>query len=107
MSVQSDAAATARYIRRHGWIQGRMKDGKGRVCLLGAISEVTNVVDPRYIRLRDAVLAELQSLPITVWNDSPGRTKDEVLAVLDNIGVAKTEPPGSWWRRLFGRRRAV
>lgn len=84
--------AAARYIEEHGWYQGDYAAPDGAVCALGAINVVVtgspydlgDGVD-RDLTLAAANVIEnrLGSIgPISWWNDAPGRTKDEVLAVL-------------------------
>jgi hypothetical protein len=68
----------AQYIREHGWIQKAVKDSEGRVCLIGALQAVGgwhNSDAPR--RLREIVSC------IPEWNNADGRTKEEVIAVLE------------------------
>lgn len=93
--VKSDAAKAAQYIRRHGWCQYDEVNERGNVCMNGAIRMVS-IGDPGvglrgdcplYDAACDEVGIALGSLG-AVWNDAPGRTKEEVLAVFDRIANA-------------------
>ncbi len=77
----------ADYIDKHGWCQRRAFIGK-KACLLGAVAAVidggigtatitpTAAYEKAYCRLAKLVSG------MGNWNDAPGRTKDEVVAVL-------------------------
>lgn len=91
--LQSTAAVllgAAEYLRDRGWCQGTMADINGRVCLLGALAQSSIGVD-RSVR-EDAEFTVACQLgfdsatpfwKITRWNDERGRTRDEVIAVLE------------------------
>jgi hypothetical protein len=61
--------AAARYIEEHGWVQHMAETDGGRVCLLQALNKV-------------APDAWAKASTSSHNNDAPGRTKEEVLAVL-------------------------
>ena len=77
--------AAADYIEGYGWCQYKLEDGRGRACLMGALLRVWSdeTIEHRY-----AVLDRLAGLlgrsvnSIALWNDAPGRTKEEVIAAL-------------------------
>jgi hypothetical protein len=69
----------AEIIEQRGWCQGDFQDGNGRVCMLGAIS-ISSVSSPMGEAGNAIVLLGLKS--VTQWNDTPGRTKEEVVARL-------------------------
>lgn len=77
----------ADYIEQHGWCQQVLQDMDGRVCLLGALSFVASG-SLCSVRLVGQVGRYLKRTGLTkrgtavVWNDKPGRTKEEVVAVL-------------------------
>lgn len=73
----------AQYIRDHGWCQHQLMNRHGAVCLAGALESA-----PGWKNAQDAIeaVARLQphaSIWVSVWNDKPGRTKEEVIAVLE------------------------
>jgi hypothetical protein len=90
----------ARYILSHwGWCQGttaRDKQGRpldfpqehlknlGSVCAIGAVSIVDSDFGPLQTayHILDRAVRD-QSYCIIIYNDTPGRTKQEVLAVFD------------------------
>lgn len=68
-------------LRTHGWCQGSLSDAGGRRCLLGAIWSVDDDTCKAEDELRSrAGLGDFDSL--AGWNDAPGRTVEEVLALL-------------------------
>lgn len=82
--VKADAKKAADYIREHGWCQGTMRDEKGRVCAMGA-TEYCGAEN--WGQLVDAAFRnELGGkIGVVQFNDRPGRTVEEVLAVFDKI----------------------
>jgi hypothetical protein len=100
--VRKDAKAAGDYIREHGWMQGWYIDGLGRCCMLGARNAAicgeprpANFVDYDQVRraqeLRSAMMKVIGTQRLPDWNDTPGRTKEEVLAVFDRIaGISTT-----------------
>jgi hypothetical protein len=80
-------------IERLGWIQHALGTGSGPRCVLGAIHFAgaergsgwlwTGTIDA--VTKMHAALGR-NNLP--VWNDAPGRTKDEVLALLRRVATA-------------------
>ena len=99
--VKADAKAAANYIREHGWCQKNFELPGGQCCALGARNAVVfGKCDPwdldptpeqcrEATEMRIAFMSEAGIDPylsdITTWNDEPGRTKEEVLAVFDRI----------------------
>lgn len=80
----------ANYIREHGWCQGEFHSPDGKACLAGAI-EITGFGGKTYRE----VLEKINKTPhpnncphgyscISDWNDVPGRTVEEVLALLES-----------------------
>lgn len=78
-------------IRERGWVQHRIRDEKGRVCAVGAIDTVAAPLWPTGTGVRRAALRLLRLTAdssgrvysLTSWNDRPGRTKEEVLALFE------------------------
>lgn len=99
--VRKDAKAAADYIRKHGWCQRSFVTHTGSCCALGAKNAVIfgecdpwNVDDTteqnhRSTDLRRAFISEagidsnLSDIPD--WNDSEGRTSEQVIGVYDSI----------------------
>lgn len=80
--------AAARYIEEHGWTQWRLQDETGAVCAVGAVNAVLHgdprSYDPQRADLDDQVFGALWLRiggSVFGFNDAPGRTVDEVLAV--------------------------
>lgn len=85
----------ARELIEAGWIQGNYRlitdvDGRIGYCVLGALREVFEPYNgPETAEMTEAVeLVRIKATgtkwgSLSVWNDAPGRAKEEVLAVLD------------------------
>lgn len=90
-------------IQVRGWIQGNYRTGRG-VCLLGAIEDVSDqkgVLGLRgylteaianTIRARTASAADMAETVIVRWNDTGGRTYEEVDALLARLAAATAVP---------------
>jgi hypothetical protein len=76
----------ADYIERHGWIQRTYKTNAGKVCATGAIvlssPRGPDFPVPVIINATARLKKYLGVDHIPVWNDTPGRTKDEIVAAL-------------------------
>lgn len=83
MTVQEDLNAVADPLEERGWCQGVTRDFQGRFCLGGAIGWVLDVTTGQRWKLaRQEVQLRIGTLSVASWNDTPGRTVEEVLAVL-------------------------
>lgn len=93
-------------LKKFGWIQGRFISDEG-FCLAGALNHATYQISNEFRahhddqnpptkiwRNRDTVETLIfqeirkgnwQDGSLTVWNDQPGRTKEEVISVLDKV----------------------
>ncbi len=76
----------AEIIRLGGWCQGEFIAFTGAVCMAGAISEAAregmydgDVYETAYNRISRSVRSPID------WNDTPGRTKDEVVDLLEKV----------------------
>jgi len=80
-----------------GWCQGTERDSCGRVCALGAVRDITTEFANRglVVRLlyqvlcsRDAYFGNLgASSAVATFNDAPGRTVAEVVALFDDAAL--------------------
>lgn len=75
-----------------GWCQKSFRDPDGRRCLMGALSlaKVGTCYNPEVMNLlTKAVLGqpERYGAGLTAWNDAPGRTKEEVIAKLNEAAM--------------------
>jgi hypothetical protein len=80
-------ARAADLIERVGWTQGTERDGKGRVCLTGAL----RYCDPQpgdWLLAREVFRAKHQA---EGWNDADGRTCDEVIELLRSTEITVVE----------------
>jgi hypothetical protein len=85
-NLLDDLRSTREFIEQ-GWCQGScFGPHSGGGCLFAAVRDVTRGWDcnPRYRRLHDLVLAHVSpSISLSHWNDTPGRTQADVLALID------------------------
>lgn len=110
-TVADDLRAAASYIREHGWTTGTAGRVDGSVCALGSMSRVAGMepaeacYEPpdhlvgvyghdkteRYVRMTAAMRNWLaDALPngsIAQWNDTPGRTAEDVTAELEKAAA--------------------
>lgn len=92
MSAQTaaDLRAAAEVLRRDGWTQGAYRGARGSRCASDALCVVTGSthqaeVGAAYERAMAAALALASATgarAVWLWNDTPGRTADEVIAAL-------------------------
>lgn len=84
--------AIRQLIETYGWVQGTYGSWAQGYCLAGALLRVA----PTMFATRDeAMVAALAPLPaslrgLAIWNDQPGRTKEDVLAFCDRA-IARLE----------------
>lgn len=75
----SDVLLKAASIVEQGWCQGTSIDSQGRHCALGAIAAATAELGGAALFLPTvAVLVLHVGGSAVAWNDTPGRTADEV-----------------------------
>lgn len=86
--IKKDAKAAAEYLSKHGWCQYDEFNESGACCMNGAIIKATGVENapssPLYEVCCQEVGVSVGSLG-AIFNDAPGRTKEEVLAIFDRI----------------------
>jgi len=73
----------AQYLETHGWCQHAMQY-KGRVCLFGAIRAVNRCSELSVeLEITNRLRKTIRHTQVTSWNDATGRTKQEVIDVLN------------------------
>jgi hypothetical protein len=89
------ALIDARALIEKGWTQGRyFDDAKNAFCASGAIGEASGAwnddggnnrthIGTEPWQIFSDVVKGPENLSIPIWNDTPGRTKEEVLAAFD------------------------
>lgn len=82
-------------LRERGWCQGSVKDSAGKCCLVGARLAVSNIfytywdykeIEWAYTAICEAtskLLGHASNLSTIEWNDVPGRTVEEVIALIE------------------------
>ena len=90
--VLRDAAA---YIEQHGWCSHKLHDGSGSVCVVGALNMVLygkpisfGPNRPERPLACDAIHRFVGNKSAVDWNNTPGRTKAEVVAALNGAADA-------------------
>lgn len=68
--------AAAQILEKRGWCQGEYQDSFGRCCLQGALLKARK---DRGLFRTPIPFYEPKAV---LWNDTPGRTKEEVIALL-------------------------
>lgn len=74
----------ANIIEQKGWCQKQAIKADGSVCISKALVDAS-YPNGNYNEARDLVIDKLgirDVMPLTMWNDKPERTKEEVIAVL-------------------------
>lgn len=75
---------------RRGWLQNAFRDDEGSFCLTGAMHADGNVpieiyaIIARKLGVRSDSVNEMYQA-FTFWNDTPGRTKEEVIDLLTEV----------------------
>jgi hypothetical protein len=85
ISKTTNALMLGRERVRKGWCQGAPSDGKS-VCMIRAIASVAE--GPTYMQARHALAVACfgrarSGISPILYNDAPGRTKEEVLSKFD------------------------
>lgn len=81
----------AQLLKEEGWTQHAFLDAHGRMCVTGAINRAANG-GALYVGAEDNVgsaawraLADKLGCRVTDWNDTPGRTAEEVISTLESL----------------------
>ena len=81
--IGRDLIAAADYIRDHGWCQHMLWDYGGRVCIYGALIKVSEYPERN--------LGLIGGGKVILWNNAPGRTKEEVINLLEDTAWKELE----------------
>ena len=71
----------ADYLEEHGWCQ-RIEHLGERACVWGALKQVADV---ETVRLAREAIVSYTGIPLTIWNDEPGQTVENVVKTLRSI----------------------
>lgn len=81
-------------IESHGWCQNSYTSAGGKLCLLGAVKvargltpEDAEDTEALVERACERVYVSLGLRRVHIWNDEPGRTKEEVIAKLRSVAL--------------------
>jgi hypothetical protein len=81
----------ANYFSDHGWCQGTTTDKEGNKCILGALCYVVEKnrynFDDYFIASRR--LKNYTKSTVYSWNDAKGRTKEQVVELLNKVAYHK------------------
>jgi hypothetical protein len=99
VSVEDVARLAAERLRVLGWQQGTYGDKcGGGMCIAGAIGSVVGhrpewprgVIGGQVMdRIGRLLLEDHVDADIVEWNDAPGRTVDEVIALLERVAAGE------------------
>jgi hypothetical protein len=92
-SVKDTLIATKQFVETHEWIQGQLTNHNGGYCLLGVLDEVEP--DGQRLPVYRFLCEHLQVSDggVSIWNDKFGRTKQDVLDMLDKAIEASEKAP--------------
>ncbi len=100
-----DVLVDARGLVQAGWTQGayaRNAAGKCTIpsdsdavsfCALGALAKLVSRESWLFTPARKALESALGTTAVSEWNDEPGRTREEVLAVFDGAITSMSVEP--------------
>ncbi len=102
MKTQELCELAAQEIEAHGWCQGAYSTSDNAHCVIGAVWAVSHELGlgarvwwdalHELARRAGSKRAEEGGEPLFMWNDKPGRTVEEVLALLrDKLPVPVKE----------------
>ena len=79
-------------IVRNGWMQGQYGDADRGYCIYGAVCEAADrqgspglEIDAMAAINKDVRIVKTGIYSAISWNDRPGRTQDDVLALFDTV----------------------
>jgi hypothetical protein len=96
--TEADLIASIEYLENHGWLQHRLWDRSGECCAFGAILLATGdsaLMLSEQERSANVCRAwyRVTGIEISGYNDTPGRTKAEVLTKMREVlDVLRTDP---------------
>jgi hypothetical protein len=82
MTTRQILIKTRKALQIAGWKQNTYGNWLGGFCLAGALNEVTDCKDDMASRAIHAMGFECEG-SLSLWNDRPGRTHEQVLARID------------------------
>ena len=77
-------------IEEVGWCRYVLVDGEGRMCVSGALQDVTR--SSSVAGSARWYLRRVLRMNVVVWNDRPGRTRGQVLRMLRDVASGKRKP---------------
>ena len=86
--------AAADLLEEKGWIRGTGVDDQGRHCLVAALSDAADSFPggDAYWPALEAVQQRVPGGWVVRWNDAPGRTAEQVIALLRRVAAEETQP---------------
>lgn len=88
MTQQEIFLKAADLLARDGWCQGSYYDENGGRCAAGAITDACGGVRPTEAARACALASQLCGDSLSTWNDTYGRTKEEVIALFQRCAEA-------------------
>jgi len=91
--TETPSEAVLRRLKTYGWCQGRLGDIPGPNCLNGALLYCSMENRPTWDVIFDIwYRSGMNGLSIASWNDEPGRSFEEVEAMLERaIAIEREE----------------
>lgn len=97
MKASDFLKGAAELLVTKGWCQGDYSDGAGRSCALGAMSFATRNArgrTPLWSELCDWLRLGAGTDCIPTWNDTPGRSAEEVIRAMDAAYILALQEEG-------------
>lgn len=85
--VRASAKATADWFRKHGWCGYDAWGPNGEGCAVVGMVAALHPSTGKYDNLLAAAKNEAGAHDIVKWNEAPGRTQEEVIALFDRIAT--------------------
>ena len=81
---------------RQGWCQGGYSDGQ-RLCAIGAVDYAAQGDDDVLCDALERLRTILGHVSIVQWNDSKGRTAEQVAQAMEHAAESLSPPPVVTW----------
>jgi hypothetical protein len=82
IELQAEREQAAKWIEENGWRQGVGTDPRDGLCLIVVLVKLNLPISVDDALRSDLAALEVPPISLPLWNDAPGRTKDQVLKLL-------------------------
>ncbi len=86
MEILDIVRKTRILFQHNNWIQGKLNEGNNCFCLLGGFLYVSGIARIDGQSQLSIIFDKITGYRyISIWNDEPGRTKEDVMTLLDQM----------------------